>query len=424
MELPPASFASDSAAKRRSLRRNRSFATGLLLLAIIVFIGARLWPENSFAVRLLGAAAEAAMVGGLADWFAITALFRRPFGLPIPHTGLIPLRKDDIGRALGNFVRDNFLDPELLLARLRRENRSLQLAQWLTAPGNADFVAERIVAALPTLIEAIDDRRVRRFLGVVARERLQQLNLRPTIDAVLTSFVGSGKHMELLDAMLDQIKPALHGNEALIAERIGDVTGRWVPQFVDRQISVKLVEALEQWMDALARPGDPDRLRFDRWVQNFLAELRARPSYQTGIDEMKQILTEHPVFLRSLGMIWDEIKAEMLRDLASPSSKLRPAIGELVRTIGRLLETSVPMQKYLNAAIESILIDYITPWRLGIGRFIAEQVAGWNGRQVAEIIELQVGKDLQYVRVNGTLVGAIIGILLFLLREGLPYVLR
>src|SRR6185312_14891047 len=128
MSLSPSSFETDSVLKRRSLRRNRCFATGLLVAAVIVFIGAHAWPGDRFAARLLSAAAEAAMVGGLADWFAITALFRRPLGLPIPHTALIPLRKDDIGRSLGNFVRDNFLDPELLLARLRRENRTLQIA--------------------------------------------------------------------------------------------------------------------------------------------------------------------------------------------------------------------------------------------------------------------------------------------------------
>lgn len=417
------SFASDTELKRRSLRRNRCFATGLLVAAIIVFVGAHAWPEQSFAARLLAAAAEAAMVGGLADWFAITALFRRPLGLPIPHTALIPVRKDDIGRSLGNFVRDNFLDPNLVLARWRRENRALQIAQWLKTPGNADFVAERIVSALPPVLDAVDDKQVRLFLAEVVRERLHHVNLRPTIDAVLTGLVGSGKHMELLDAVLDQVKPGLCRNKALIAERIGDVTGRWIPQFVDRQLAGKLVEALEKSIDALGRPGDPDRLRFDRWIQMTLAELRARPSYSAAIDEMKQVLAEHPVFLRSLGMIWDEIKAEMLSDLALPSSKVRAMSAELVQTTGRLLENSAPMQLYVNAAIERILIDYITPWRLGIGNFIAEHVASWNGRQIAEIIELQVGKDLQYVRVNGTVVGAIIGVLLFLLSEGLRYLL-
>lgn len=409
------------APNRRSLRRHRWFATCLLLLAVVVFIAARAWPHAPFLARMLGAAAEAAMVGGLADWFAITALFRRPLGLPIPHTALIPLRKADIGRSLGNFVRDNFLDPDLLLARWRRENRALRIAQWLQTPGNADAIAERIVAALPMLLDGIDDTEVQAFLGAIARERLYRINLRPSVDAMLNSLIGTSKHMEILDALLEQIKPSLHRNRGLITARIGDVTGRWVPQFVDRRLAGKLVEALEQALESVSQPGDPDRIRLDRWLQRVLADLRDRPSYSSAIDELKRILAEHPVFLRSLGSIWDEFKSEIRASSLSPSSKIGTMTAEVIQTTGKLLEESPAMQIYVNAAIEKILIAYITPWRIGIGNFIAEQVASWDGRQVSETIELQVGKDLQYVRVNGTVVGAMIGLILFLLDEALPH---
>lgn len=411
----------DLTEKRRSLRRHRAFATGLLLLAVAIFIAAREWPGAPFAARLLGAAAEAAMVGGLADWFAITALFRRPLGLPIPHTALIPAKKSDIGKSLGGFVRDNFLDPELLLERLRRENRAGQLAGWLTAPGNADFIAARIVAAAPMVIETLDDQQVRIFLGKIARERLHRINFMGAVDAILKHLVDSGQHLVLLDALLAQIKPSLHRNRDTVAAKVGDFTGRWVPEFVDRKLAIRVIEAVEKSIDAVGTPGDPERLRLDRWMKDELTQLRAKPSYASAIEDLKQALSNQPALLGALEGLWSEIKAEILADLNSPSPQGRLIATELVQTTGRLLASSPATQKHLNAAIETVLIDYITPWRLGIGNFIADRVASWDGRQVADIIELQVGKDLQYVRVNGTVVGALIGVVLFLLNELLPH---
>ncbi|HEX3969741.1 MAG TPA: DUF445 domain-containing protein [Stellaceae bacterium] len=415
---------SDLTEKRRSLRRHRAFATGLLLLAVAIFMAAREWPGAPFAARLLGAAAEAAMVGGLADWFAITALFRHPLGLPIPHTALIPAKKSDIGKSLGGFVRDNFLDPELLLERLRRENRARQLAGWLTGSRNADFIAERIVAAAPTVIETLDDQQVRIFLGKIARERLHHINFMGAVDAVLKHLVDSGKHLVLLDALLEQIKPALQRNRDTIAAKVGDFTGRWVPEFVDRRLAIRAIEAIEKSIDAVSTPGDPERLRLDRWMKDELTQLRTKPGYANAIEDLKQALSDQPALLGALETLWGEIKAEILADLNSASPKGRLIATELVQTTGRLLENSPAMQKHLNAAIETVLIDYITPWRLGIGNFIADRVASWDGRQVADIIELQVGKDLQYVRVNGTVVGALIGVVLFLLNELLPHLWR
>ena len=408
-------------AKRQSLRRHRAFATGLLLLAVAVFIAAREWGHETFVARLLSAAAEAAMVGGLADWFAITALFRRPLGLPIPHTALIPSKKSEIGRSLGGFVSDNFLDPDLLLERLRRENRALQLARWLMAPSRADFIAERIVAALPMVLETLDDKQVQIFLGNIARERLHRINFIGAADAVLKHLVDSGKHLELLDALLDQLKPALHRNRDAIAAKVGEFTGRWIPEFVDRRLAIRLTEALVKAIDALSTPGDPERLRLERWMKDVLTQLRSLPSYARTIEDIKQALANQPALMGALATLGGEIKAEIFADLNSASPRARMIAVDLVQTTGRLLENSPAMQEHLNAAIETVLIDYITPWRLGIGNFIADRVASWDGREVAEIIELQVGKDLQYVRVNGTVVGALIGILLFLLNELLPH---
>jgi uncharacterized membrane-anchored protein YjiN (DUF445 family) len=262
---------------------------------------------------------------------------------------------------------------------------------------------------------------VQSFLGNIARERLHRINFMGAADAVLKHLVDSGKHLELFDALLDQIKPALHRNRDAIAAKVGEFTGRWIPEFVDRRLAIRLTEALVKSIDALSTPGDPERLRLERWMKDVLTQLRALPSYASTIENIKQVLANQPALIGALATLWGEIKAEILADLNAASPRARIIAVDLVQTTGRLLENSPAMQEHLNAAIETVLIDYITPWRLGIGNFIADRVASWDGREVAEIIELQVGKDLQYVRVNGTVVGALIGILLFLLNELLPH---
>src|SRR5215831_10125342 len=189
----------ETAEKRRSLKRKQAFATGLLLIAAAILFGLQFAPP-SFVVRLMTAAAEAALVGGLADWFAVTALFRHPLGIPIPHTALIPSQKDEIGKALGNFVRDKFLDPPLVIKRLRAENRALQIARWLDSEAAASFISDRVLDLIPHLLKGINDEQFRRFVGSIAQEAFRRIDLVSVADAVIVALIDSGKHMALVDA--------------------------------------------------------------------------------------------------------------------------------------------------------------------------------------------------------------------------------
>jgi uncharacterized membrane-anchored protein YjiN (DUF445 family) len=413
----------DAEAKRVALRRNKRLATGLLLAAVALAVGTALLPDRPFAIQLINAAAEAAIVGGLADWFAVTALFRRPMGLPIPHTALIPARKDEIGKSLAGFVRDQFLDPPVLIERLRAENRALQLGELLASDTAAAFVADRVAAVVPIVLSSVDDVSVRAFLRDVAQDGLRRLDLVATMDAIIEALIRDGKHMELVDALIDVLEPSLDALGGVIAEKVGERTGRFFPSYFDRKIGDGIVNGVEKWLRAVRMPEGAERLRLDAWIRARLAELRASPDYAALMERAQAAIVTHPALSHALATIWDEVKRELAADARSSSPRAGKIAAEIARTIGRLLRESPELQRLLNSAIEGVIVGYITPWRAQIADYIASVVAGWDGRKVADVIELQVGRDLQYVRINGTLVGALIGSALFLMRAGLPSLL-
>jgi uncharacterized membrane-anchored protein YjiN (DUF445 family) len=399
--------------KRTQRQAKSALATGLLLIAVAIFFGLRFVSNPGFFVRLLSAAAEAAIVGGLADWFAITALFRRPLGLPIPHTALIPSRKDEIGRSLGNFVRDQFLEPELLTERLRRQNRALQIAQWLDTEEAADFFAERAVILVPPLLQGLNDTEVRTFLARLAQSGLTRLDLVPMADALLDDFVRAGRHLQLLDALASVLRPSMRALKEPIIERVGERTGRFFPRYFDRKIGQGIVDGAESWLEAICTPGNEERSRLDSWLKQTIAEFRNSPDYPKLLEEAQSAIASNPAVLEALSSIWDEIKREWLADTGKPSPKTAIIAREIVRTFGRLMQQSPVIQDYLNAAIEQLVVHYVTPWRIQIGNYIADVIKGWDGPKVAETIELQVGADLQYIRINGTLVGGLVGLLIY-----------
>ncbi len=410
----------DMGEKRKALRRNRSFATLLLIFAAVIFVATRAVPEPGFYVQLIGTAAEAAIIGGLADWFAVTALFRHPLGIPIPHTALIPSRKDEIALSFGNFIRDRFLDPALLTSRLRRENRALELAEWLDSPSTANFLAERLVEFLPHLLNGTKDAEVQNFMRKLFQEGVRRADLAGTADQILQHYVEDGRHMDIVDALAATLKPSLRALKQPIIEKIGEQTGRFFPSYFDRKVGKGLLDGAQQWLEAVQDTESDDRRQLDEWIRERFAEFRVSPDYAALLKDAQKALVSNPALLHSLGATWDDIKRALLDDNASPAPRTGVVIAGIVRAAGRLLKDSPTMQVYLNQAIERVVVDYIAPWRVQIGSYIVDVVQSWDGPQIAETIELQVGSDLQYIRINGTVVGALIGSALFLLGAGFP----
>jgi uncharacterized membrane-anchored protein YjiN (DUF445 family) len=400
--------------QRRALRRNRALATTLLLAAAAVFFATRLEPAPGFWLLLLRAGAEAAVVGGLADWFAVTALFRHPLGLPIPRTAVIPKSKDRIGEGLGDFVERNFLAPEIIAAKLRRIEPSRRVAGWLALPANARLIAEQIGAALPYAIHSLDDPEVRAFVLRSFGEQLRDIDLAPVVGRIISILTASGQYDALFEQLLDAAQRLLlehaHRLEALVEEH----SKWWIPKAIDRRIARAILDGIEEMLGELRLPSSAARAQFRAAVTGLAADLVASPERRQRFNAAKNRLVEHKEVQIWVADIWDQLRRLFLDDLAAPASRTREATYTAVLSLGRTLAADPSMQARLDAALEEAAVA-VVPWRGQIGGLIAEVVRSWDARTVARRLELAMGSDLQYIRMNGTLVGACVGCALFLI---------
>jgi uncharacterized membrane-anchored protein YjiN (DUF445 family) len=400
--------------QRRALRRNRLLATGLLVAAALVFFATRLAPEPGFWVLLLRAGAEAAVVGGLADWFAVTALFRHPLGLPIPHTAILPRSKDRIGEGLGEFVERNFLAPEIIAARLRSFEPSRRLAAWLALPENARRAAEQISQALPYVIRSLGDPAVQAFAARSFGEQLREMDLAPPLGRVIAIFTASGQYDALFDRALDAAQAMLAANAERIYAIVEERSRWWVPNAVNRRMAMALIEGIEEVLSELRQPESDARRQFRRSIDELAASLVASPERRQRFNQAKDRLLEHPEVQAWLVNVWDGLRGVFLDDLASPASRTRQAIDTALLSLAQTLAADTQMQTRLDATIEHAALA-VVPWRGQIGALISEVVRGWDARTVTRRLELAIGSDLQYIRMNGTLVGACVGCALYLI---------
>lgn len=403
--------------KRENLRRHRRVATALLALAAAMFGATYFVPEPGFWVRLVRAGAEAGVIGGLADWFAVTALFRRPLGLPIPHTAIIPRNKDRIGQGLGAFVQRNFLAPELITQKLRSGNAALRVSRWLALPHNSRLIAEQLVGVLPDLINSAQDQEVRAFFRDAFRDQLKHFDLVPLLVRVLRLLEESRQHQRLFERTLLLARNLLKRNEQMIYERVENHTSWWVPRQVDEKVARKIIEGTEELLLELTQPEHPARREFDVAVHDMMQKLETSPAFRARVEEIKAQVLSSPELATALESLWDEVRTMLLSQVSTPSSGLTDSLAASLQALARTLEQEPEAQARLNRRIEHFLVGFVVPFRAEIGAFIAEVVESWDADTVTEQLELEVGRDLQYIRINGTLVGALAGCVLFLITQ-------
>jgi uncharacterized membrane-anchored protein YjiN (DUF445 family) len=403
----------DETVQRRALRRNRAIATGILGVAAVIFLGTSALPQR-FWVALVRAGAEAALVGGLADWFAVTALFRHPFGIPIPRTAIVPKNKDRIGEGLGQFVERNFLAPELLAQKLAALAPVERAADWVARPENAALVAGRIAEALPPMIRSLEDRELRLFIARSFQEQLREIELAPALGRIVTLLTQSGQYDALFDRALDAAQDALAANAERLYAMVAERSQWWIPRAVDRHIAERIIDGIEEILAELRRPDSDGRNRFRAAVDGIAADLVSSPAARQRVAEIKNRLLEQTEVQDWLAAVWDDLRRIVLDDLAAPGSRTRAALGQGLASLGRTLAADPDMRRRLHGAIEHVAFA-VVPWRGQIASLIAEVVRNWDADTVAARLELAMGSDLQYIRMNGTLVGALVGCVLFLI---------
>ena len=400
--------------QRRLLRRNRWLATGLLVVVAVLFLVLRLVPEPGFWILLGRAATEAAIVGALADWFAVTALFRRPLGLPIPHTAIVPANKDRIGEGLGSFVARNFLEPTLVAAKLRSLDPAARLVHWLTAPGTAEALASRLTGALPGLIRSLEDRDLRDFFTRVMGKQLHRTDISPALGKILGVLVSTGQHQPLLERLVEWLLDLIDTHEDRLIGMVGQRSGWWVPKSIDRRLARAIAGGVREFLTELLNPASTTRIRLEIAIEFLARDLQDDPDTRDRVETAKANLLERPEIQVWLAGLWDDLRDLALTDLEQPDSRARTAVATAIRSLGATLDADPAMRTRLNRQVERLAVELIDPWRPAIGRFIAEVVQNWDTRTVTDRLELAVGSDLQYVRISGTIVASLVGSALFL----------
>ena len=384
-----------------------------------LFISTALAPQPGFWILLVRATAEAALVGGLADWFAVTALFRQPLGLPIPHTAILPRNKDRIGEGLAIFIGRNFLSSDVLRAKLRSIDPARLVAEWLSMPANAEAIARRLVRMLPHLIDAIDDRDFRVFIGEALDRHLADIEPAPLLGRAIAVLTTNGFHETLLDRLLDFCRKFLEEREEQLYMAAEAQRRRWwIPKAINRQIARAIIGGVKELVSKLRESGTPARRNLLREIERLAEQLRTSSVYRARVEEAKLRLLEDAEVKAWLGSVWGDIKRGLLADLASPQSRADQALGAVICSLGHHLLADTAMRKRVNRTIEAMALE-VVPWRTGLAQFLIEVVRQWDASSFTNRVELAVGNDLQYIRINGTLVGGLVGCLLYLLSAAL-----
>jgi len=390
-------------------------ATGLLVLMATLYVATGPWLARAPWLGYVRAFAEAATIGACADWFAVTALFRRPLGLPIPHTGIIPRNKDRIGAALGAFIADNFLTAEILEARLRQLEVGRWGAAWLRKPGNAAMAAERLVRLIPELLALSTPAARQRFVGAIATDVVSAVPAAPLAAGVLRSLSSGARRDALLNAGLDLVGSALANNRDLVRAEAAGRTYRWLPRWLDEKIADKLLAALTQTIEEMRSPEHPWRDRVGRYLDDFVRRLESDPELAARAEAIKRQITAHPLLLEQLGQLSSALEARLRPDTEQEARELSGRLALWLASFGAWLCDEAEAVEIFNDWARRAVQQIIVPRRRAIGRLIAGVVAAWDVRNVVEKLELQVGADLQYIRINGTIVGGLVGLLIYAL---------
>lgn len=429
--------------QRHQLATMRRTATYFFLAALLVFITSSIAAvrQESFLLHCVVSTSEAAMIGALADWFAVVALFRKPFGvrfaahipylnrLILDHVEIIPRNKERIGNNLGNFIRANFINSKKLRTRLPYD-----LVGWvfrrIATEDNSARLVDATLRILPSLLDTVDDKDVRAFASRSAAGFIRSIKA-SSVAELLDILTAHGRHQELLDKALEltreifeEYKP--HLKESISNEFTG--LGGWALRtFFNGDVVLynKSVEKVHESLHAVSTDRNHDlRRRFSQYIEDFIDNLRTSAEYQARWDVLKDQLLRSEMTAQWLNEVWDELKEQVLRDVASSDSRTRSSLLSLLSSLASNLETNESARRKINEVLREVLFEFVDSFGPDLSNFIARGIHGWSDEELVEKIELEVGKDLQYIRINGTIIGGLVGLSIALARYGLPAALR
>lgn len=404
----------DEQQRAADLRRMQMLATGLLVLATIVFLITTVFRDAAPWVPFLRAFAEAAMIGALADWFAVTALFRHPLGIPIPHTAIVPQRKERIAEAFGRFVERNFLDPDKIAARLRRQDVAGRVARWLRQPERSGQVADLAAESLAGLLKVANDEEVGGLIERALGERLAAVPAAPVAGRLLGAVVAGQRQRDMLLQLARVATQWVETNQEGIRARIAGELPVWVPRIVDQKIYERLLDGARKTLAELSEnPNHPLYDQFSATIDRWIVDLQFDPEVRARGEELKQELLAHPMLRETAGSLWQDLKAGLLAQSSAPGSPLRLSIARGLAHLGDVLEQDPEWRARLDGWAEDLVRYIVVRYGRSAGDFVTQTVRAWESQEITRKIELQFGRDLQYIRINGTIVGGLAGLVIY-----------
>jgi uncharacterized membrane-anchored protein YjiN (DUF445 family) len=403
------------AVRRGRLVRARRQATGLLLLVAVALVAVTVLTEREGGwVGYLTAALEAAMVGGLADWFAVTALFRHPLGVPVPHTAVIPARKDSFGETLGEFVQEHLLTRDAIVERVHAAQPAERVATWLAQPDNAARLAGHVVDAAVTVADLLRDEDVRQAVDEAIRARIDATPLAPLAGRMLEAVVDDARHHELLDVALRAADRFLRENHDSLRARFGEESPWWLPDAVEDRVFERLIDGVHQVIHEVARDPDHELRRdADARLRAFARQLQTSPALLAQGEKVKRDLLDQPQVRQWIASVWDDVKASLRAQADYPESPLRARLAGAIEAFGTRLQDDPVLAARADDAVENVARYVSEHFHDEIAGMVSSAIARWDGQEAATHLELLLGPDLQFIRINGTVVGGIAGLLIY-----------
>jgi uncharacterized membrane-anchored protein YjiN (DUF445 family) len=397
----------------RDLRRMRFFATALLALMSAIFAATYVTGLQWRWLAYLRAFTEAGMIGACADWFAVVALFRHPFGVPIPHTAIVPRNKERIGGAIGRFISNNFLSPKVLTAKIREIDAVRWVARWLSNPANANRIARRAAQSLPQILRALPRDELNALLARAARHGIEAVPAAPLASKILSLLWAQGETQALVERAIVMAASALADNRDMIKATVTQKSSRFIPKWVDAIVANKIVSGLTQLLEEMRDPAHPWRAELAASVEKLIEDLAVNPEMYERGEEFKAGILRNPVVLQQVDRLWTEIETRLDENAVSRIDQISDGLEHALITLGQRMASDEQINTAVNRWIRIAALRLIVPRRAEIGAFITQVVERWDTETLVNRIELQVGRDLQYIRINGTLVGGLVGLIIF-----------
>jgi uncharacterized membrane-anchored protein YjiN (DUF445 family) len=397
--------------RAQELRRWKRRANLSLLAALIVFLVSHLFGEEDGINGFIRAASEAALIGGIADWFAVTALFRHPLGIPIPHTALIPRSKDEIGRGLAEFVQQNFLDPNNLREWLANAGIAGRVAEWLDTDDHSTLAARRVIESAATIAESLDDEAVALVVTETSLDWMRQTEVTPIISLVVDSWMKSGRTQDSIEATLRGIEVVLEDNIPYFRDSFERSAPWWLPSWATDRVFERIILSFRALVDEIAAdPMHPARFEIDRMLTRVADDLRDSPQLAARIEDSKLRILDTPELAAAIQAQWQVLHQSLERAAAEPGSDMEIRLAELIRWWARRVEDDPALRMRIDEWIATSTEHLARQWDDEVIALIETTVAGWDATEISHRLELQLGRDLQFVRINGTVVGALVGI--------------